>query len=197
MPSDFSTDLQTQLQSLAVQHIVQQLKGHALWRVADNGNVMLYHIATGLLWQGVPDRDAKMDLFCGNEAAAASTLGGLSGWRVPTTEELANFAVLDMASVRTRDKSMGHAVRGGVWLTTSGTWDFDVLRLHEGPQHWGALIVVNDSICQPDAEEFVRFCHARGWSLAPANVELNVDSLAMINGPSVSTAYRAPAGFRG
>lgn len=126
-----------------------------------------------------------MDSSKGKEIAVASALGGLQGWRLPTVDELKRFSICQGASIRPVSTivSMATSAAAGTWLTTSGTWNFDNEVLSEGPQHWGALVTVNDFVGDLGETGFIELCTERAWSLGTTG-KPDEDLLVALANPS-------------
>jgi hypothetical protein len=60
----------------------------------DNENDTVTDTSTGLVWQKAPDREAAMSWDDACRFAESLYLGGRSGWRLPSKEELSNLALI-------------------------------------------------------------------------------------------------------
>lgn len=176
-------ELQHVFHTREMMRIFDQLHAEPLWQVWQaNGDALQYERSTGLLWDGKPNQQDGMDGAKGKGLAAASALGGLQGWRLPTLEEVKRFSACQGASIR-QYKTKVAMISTGTWLTVAGTWNCDCAQWSEGSQHWGALVLVNDFVGDLGETAFIELCVERTWSLGTTDVP-NADLLVALKNPS-------------
>ena len=185
--SPLALDPKQILHSKEMMKLFSLLNAEPLWRIwqADGGD-FLYDRSVGLLWEATPNRSTRMNLEDAQETAAASKLGGLQGWRVPTFDELRHFSGLPNASVRINVGLMSKPV--GDWHTLSGVWDVNTMKLEKEPQHSGMLVTANDFAGDLGGTAFIELCLERGWSLCFPGKD-DIDLLAPLKNPSARELY--------
>lgn len=110
---------------------------------------------TGLLWQKDGTASGRHDYHGAGKYAAGLKLGGLTGWRVPTREELKEiFPAVDAPFTNTRYNKLPYARGLGEW-TNYWTADLDTrLPNYAYIYHWYAAGGANN--CYTSNAGFVR-----------------------------------------
>lgn len=175
--------------STLTQIVAETLNKQPFWWVLlddSSQKTMIYDSNTGLLWDATPDIGATFNVAEGKTKAAASKVGRLSNWRLPTKRELTAFANDAANPLRKGVKS--RLLDKDNWVTSNGNVDLDSCELvgHRS----GALLACNDWLVGKGKMEVVGTALQRGWQLRECTPQEKLLALNMLQDvPDLQAAY--------
>lgn len=151
----------------------------------DQKKVLLYDYNNRLLWDAKPNT-TQLDVEAAREKAKKTEIGGLSGWRFPSKEELINFSK-DAKNPLRRGANYRLLEQYG-WWTQQGPIDLDNLLLNGSGM--GATIACHNLVASSEPKDSIVAFAERGWSLSPCGDDDAKDILASFIVPDLKAAYR-------
>ena len=161
-------DAQTGLSYPLASDLEDFLKAHPFLRVWDQSNQYLatLHTAKRRLWCWL-DQGNTSNAADGQAKAKASQIGGLTGWRLPTKDELEYFAKSDKNPHREGQHYRLHGAYG--WLTVGGHCDVDNGCWSVSSGSAANIFAANDCWKNTPINALWVELATRGWTLASPN----------------------------
>lgn len=175
--------------STLTQITAERLDKQLYWWVQVNGSSkqsMIYESRTRLLWDANPDTAVVFDVDDGQMQAAASRVGKLSHWRLPTRPELTTFARVVANPLR---KGIKNRLQDKYdWLSSQGNVDLDTSELV--PYRSGALLACNEALVAKSSVEIVAEALRLGWQMRECTPQEKLLDLNMLQDePDLLAAY--------
>jgi len=144
-----------------------------------DGDQILYQAATGRLWAAA---NKKCGLIEGRSAAATATFGSLQGWRLPSKDEILDFAKAADNPMRKGKTYRLHETC--FWLCAQGRIDLDEGCFGIDMAEIGGLLLCHDGLSGAMSNLLV-FALENGWTLPKTRESGAVDSLTALRQPDM------------
>ncbi len=154
------------------------------WWRDQGGNWILHHGKTGLLWTWLNDQ--RHFLADGIQQASNMRLGGLHGWRLPSKEEILDFAQASNNPIRS---SRPYNLYGMCyWLCATGRIDLDnnCFGVESSSSSSGRVIFCHNA-ARNSPRDLIELALREGWTWPVNGQQGGADRLAALRHPDLKT----------
>ncbi len=167
--------------STLTQIVVEKLDRQTYWWVqhsTSSTKAMIYDSRSGLLWDAAPDTSNMLSLNDAKAKVAASLIGALPNWCLPTQQQLTAFAKNTKNPLR--KGANDRLLEKDYWMTSGGRIDLDSCALGTST---GALLACNDALKGKSRAQVAEMAIQQDWQLRECTPEEKSLELNLLQDP--------------